>query len=351
MRYPVNEWSKWYNAQSFGAQTNYGYHDGEDLNLKTGGNTDLGQPILCVAAGQVTSVHNHTGQNTFGNHVHVQHDGAWGTVYSHYAHCQTISVQVGQIVSEGQQIATVGKSGTTLAHLHFAIKLQPTGIDGIARTKTELLKWTDPIVFIQKWAKEPTVTNDLLTLLDYYAVKDIPELKHMMDEQLAFLKSEREINKSLTMKNIQFSETNASLGVNNETLGNQVEQEHNAAEQSKNDFNGVWEVILKNSPTSVKKGDLSSFVTYLTACTQNEDKIIELTRQNAQDKADYDKKIKELTEKLNSVRDQYAGAEEKLVKLEQQIKDLGSTPVVTVPSQSMLSKIFDFLKGVWTIKE
>lgn len=151
MRLPVNEYDKWYIATQFGEKVDYGYHEAVDLNLKTGGDTDLGQPLYAIADGEVTSVHNHTAIPTFGNHVHIKHDGPWGTVYSHYAHCFSIAVKVGDKVSEGQEIAKVGKSGTTAAHSHFAIKLQPTGIDAVAHTKEELKKWTDPIAFINKY--------------------------------------------------------------------------------------------------------------------------------------------------------------------------------------------------------
>lgn len=162
MRLPVNDFDKWYSAQGFGNKTSYGYHEGDDLNLKTGGDTDLGQPIIAIANGEVTSVHSHTTKPTFGNHVHISHKGAWGEVYSHAAHCKEILVKAGDKVNEGQVIATVGKSGTDFGHLHFAIKLQPTGIDAIAKTQEDLKKWTDPIPFIQKWS----VIKD--TMPDYF---------------------------------------------------------------------------------------------------------------------------------------------------------------------------------------
>lgn len=166
MRLPVNDFDKWYSAQGFGAKTTYGYHEGEDLNLKTGGDTDLGQPLICIANGEVTSVHNHTSSPTFGKHIHIKHVGPWGEVYSHYAHCRDIYPKTGDKVSEGQVIATVGKSGTGFAHLHFAIKLQPTGIDGIAKTQEDLKKWTNPLEFIKKWqVQEDTMPDYLKTLL------------------------------------------------------------------------------------------------------------------------------------------------------------------------------------------
>lgn len=150
MRFPYGSGS-WYNAQKYGTKTSYGYHEGDDFNLTSGGDSDLGQPLYAIADGEVTSVHIHTTKPTFGRHIHIRHDGEWGTVYSHYAHLDAISVKTGDVVKEGQQIGTLGKSGTDAAHLHFAIKNQPTGIDGIARTLDDLKKWENPTEFINKW--------------------------------------------------------------------------------------------------------------------------------------------------------------------------------------------------------
>lgn len=161
MRYPQDDFkTKWYIAQGFGEQTSYGYHDGVDLNLKTGGDTDLGQPIYAIADGIVTSIHNHISTNTFGNHIHIEHTGAWGKVFCHYAHCQSIVVKVGDMVKEGQVVAYVGKSGTVYAHNHWSIKREPTGIDGIAKTQDDLKKWTDPILFVEQWMSPQNTMED-----------------------------------------------------------------------------------------------------------------------------------------------------------------------------------------------
>jgi len=150
MRFPYGS-GNWYNAQGYGKKTDYGYHEGDDFNLVSGGDSDLGQPLYAIADGTVTSVHNHITKPTFGTHIHIQHDGKWGTVYSHYAHLQSTSVKVGDRVTEGQEIGKLGKSGTDSAHLHFSIKNQPTGVDGIAKTLEDLKKWENPTEFITKW--------------------------------------------------------------------------------------------------------------------------------------------------------------------------------------------------------
>lgn len=162
MRLPVEDWDRWYNAQKFGVKTDYGYHEGDDINLKTGGDTDLGQPIYAISSGEVTSVHSHTGKPTFGKHTHVKHEGPWGVVWCHYAHCNEIFVKEGDQVLEGQRIATVGKTGTGFAHLHWAIKLQPTGVDAIAKTLDDLSKWTNPTEFVLEWSRKTNANMDWL---------------------------------------------------------------------------------------------------------------------------------------------------------------------------------------------
>lgn len=162
MRLPVDNWESWYIASGFGdKRTNY-IHEAVDLNLKSGGDTDLGQPLFAISDGEITSVHNHAGIPTFGNHVHIQHDGPWGRVWSHSAHCQDIFVKLGDKIKEGQKIATLGKSGTQSSHLHFAIKKEPAGVDGIAKTEEDLKKWVDPIEFILEWARKTGGNMDWL---------------------------------------------------------------------------------------------------------------------------------------------------------------------------------------------
>jgi|SRR3989304_323679 len=168
MRYPVTaDGSKisfekdWYNAQGFGAQTSYGYHEGVDLNLKTGGDTDLGQEIKAIANGKIVYYHFSSHPTTgFGRHLVYRIEGAWGTRWVHCCHLGDTGFLNGvQEVTEGQIIGRLGKSGTPYAHLHFAIfKVDPVafGIDNIANTTSELNQyWEDPIAFINTWMAAP----------------------------------------------------------------------------------------------------------------------------------------------------------------------------------------------------
>ena len=71
-------------------------------------------------------------------------------------------VKTGDKVTEGQRIATIGKTGTKYAHLHWEIKLQPTGIDAVPKTLDDLKKWTNPIDFVVEWSRKTNANMDWL---------------------------------------------------------------------------------------------------------------------------------------------------------------------------------------------
>src|SRR3990167_3812942 len=152
----INNWNLTA-GNPFGIQTSYGFHEGVDINMKGGGNIELGQPIYAITDGEVTSIHDHT--TGFGKHIHYLIKGAWGERYVHDAHCQEILVNIGDQVKEGQIIAKVGNTGTTYAHDHHAIKKKAAGIDNVANTLEELNEfWEDPIAFNNKYSNEPMAT-------------------------------------------------------------------------------------------------------------------------------------------------------------------------------------------------
>jgi len=77
----------------------------------------IGTPILAVMDGKVISAGPAQG---FGQWVRVQHDD--GSI-SVYGHVDTIDVALGQRVTAGDQIATMGNEGrSTGPHLHFEIR-------------------------------------------------------------------------------------------------------------------------------------------------------------------------------------------------------------------------------------
>ncbi len=77
---------------------------------------DLGDPVAAAAAGKVTRVAN-TGSTSYGRWIEIAHGDGYTT---RYAHLSTQSVSVGQQVSQGQKIGTVGSTGgSTGPHLHY----------------------------------------------------------------------------------------------------------------------------------------------------------------------------------------------------------------------------------------
>ena len=217
MKYPCHEFKeKWYNAQGFGVKTDYGYHDGCDLNLKTGGDTDLGQELLAVADGEITSICNHTKIPSFGKHFHLKVETPLGIRYFHYAHCKDILVSEGTKVKEGQLIAHLGKTGTTVAHLHFACKNQPTGVDAIAKTQEDLKKWEDPILFIENQNKPSvpitTPQNERITAVELNLDKVNDELSkntRRLDEiqrSVDVVSADRDILEDLQGKMVELKE-------------------------------------------------------------------------------------------------------------------------------------------------
>lgn len=99
------------------------WHPGEDWNGRGGGDTDLGDPVYAVSNGKVVEFGHYS---VWGNVILLEHalpDNS--RVWSQYAHLQTILVnKVGQKITRGQQIGTIGKGDKDryVAHLHFEIR-------------------------------------------------------------------------------------------------------------------------------------------------------------------------------------------------------------------------------------
>jgi Membrane proteins related to metalloendopeptidases len=76
-----------------------------------------GGPIVAAKSGTVTVAGYHF---SLGNYVKIDHGGGISTVYGHMQ--SDLRVSAGQSVSAGQQIGTMGTTGTsTGVHLHFEI--------------------------------------------------------------------------------------------------------------------------------------------------------------------------------------------------------------------------------------
>lgn len=90
-----------------------------------------GTPIKAVAAGTVTLAQYGYGGG-YGNHVIISHGNGVQTLYGH---CTSLNVTVGQKVSQGQVIATVGNTGNSQGnHLHLEIR-----VNGVAQNPQNYL--------------------------------------------------------------------------------------------------------------------------------------------------------------------------------------------------------------------
>jgi murein DD-endopeptidase MepM/ murein hydrolase activator NlpD len=98
-------------------------------------NGNLTDPIYATAHGRVVQ----TGATTqaldgtgaaggFGKYIIIEHEVYGKKFYSIYAHNGTVLVEVGDTVSGGTQIATMGQTGTNNIHLHFEVR-QATNVD------------------------------------------------------------------------------------------------------------------------------------------------------------------------------------------------------------------------------
>ena len=130
-------------------------HFGEDWNGRSGGNSDLGDPVYSCADGVVTFAHDV--RQGWGNVVLIRHayrDPASGQIKfidSLYGHLDKMMVKTGQGVKRGQHVGTIGTNhGMYPAHLHFEMRHNIT--IGMARSgiPADLTNWADPTQFITK---------------------------------------------------------------------------------------------------------------------------------------------------------------------------------------------------------
>ncbi len=142
-KWPVNEK---YNGHNRRHENNYGAdrpnnrkHAGVDINFGAGSD-DLGAPVLATHSGVVTRVaHYADDKDGGGNRVKIAYNkNGKEVVASYYMHLDEITegLKVGDKISEGYQIGTIGGSGkgksdAYTSHLHYEIhedgkKIDPT---------------------------------------------------------------------------------------------------------------------------------------------------------------------------------------------------------------------------------
>ena len=134
----------YYDAQPFGVND----HLGQDWNGLGGGATDRGDPVFAVAHGVVTLAGDQGGG--WGNVVIVahHHEVDQGLVETLYGHLETLDVELGQILTRGQQLGTIGDAGGVyVPHLHFELR-DRAGLGVGPGYGADKPGWLDPQVFI-----------------------------------------------------------------------------------------------------------------------------------------------------------------------------------------------------------
>lgn len=105
---------------SFGPQAAKGQNN-DGINIAA----PRGTPIQAIEAGSVAYVGNEL--KGFGNLVLIKHPDGW---VSAYAHADQVLVKKGQTISKGQEIGTVGQTGSvTQSQLHFELRHQGEAVD------------------------------------------------------------------------------------------------------------------------------------------------------------------------------------------------------------------------------
>lgn len=102
-----------FNGNDYPTYPSGGYHAGRDISCP------IGTPISAAADGVVIHINDQAA--TYGNHIMIAHGNQ---VYTLYAHCSELLVEVGDNVTQGQLIALSGNTGNvTGPHLHFEVRV------------------------------------------------------------------------------------------------------------------------------------------------------------------------------------------------------------------------------------
>jgi len=141
----ANPVSQWYIAQGHTfSSVNPGGHTGLDINLITGGDTDLGQPVYSTCNGLAVYAQQAPGAY-WGNIVIVQAIGARGIEFWRYAHLDRIDAQVGDYIFANDSVGTIGKGGQNRYWAHLHLDLWRGEIQTPTAYRNRGGGWVDPL--------------------------------------------------------------------------------------------------------------------------------------------------------------------------------------------------------------
>lgn len=354
MRYPVGRSGNaldplWYNAQPFGNPTDYGFHEGDDFNLRTGGDSDLGQPLYAVANGKIVYYHNASHPASgFGRHMVLECETSRGKRWYMYSHCQEITAEAKE-VKEGDIIGKLGKSGTPLAHLHFSVikanpSTLPQGIDTIAKTSKQLNDWWEKFEILGSGVPQPMPENLEERLKKDFGVKTLDELKEVWDKEMGFLKDKREKVKRLEQELVdQKAVTKAQT---------------EALKASQSEFSTYVDNLVEklNPDPKLYKGVERSKIVELEI-----DRLIEsestLSKKNSELEKSVEKIREEKQEEIDQLRTELDSMQKKIILLSERLEQLenGSsvlpepTPPIgrLYPIIEALENVIEWVKSIW----
>lgn len=136
----------WYCAQFHTwTPSNSGGHTGLDVNLTSGGDSDLGQPVYSTCSGVVVYARQAPGEY-WGNLVIVLSQDDDGLIYWRYAHLDKVHTFTGAHVAAGTQVGTVGKGGRGRYWAHLHLDAWRGEMLAAGQYRTQHVRWVDPLV-------------------------------------------------------------------------------------------------------------------------------------------------------------------------------------------------------------
>ena len=110
-------------------RTNHSPQNSVDFNRSN----DVGDTVVAAAAGKITRVDNE-GSVSYGRWIEIDHGNGYRT---RYAHLSTQTVAVGEQVSKGEKIGTVGNTGGSSGpHLHYELRKNGVAIKPVFNGST-----------------------------------------------------------------------------------------------------------------------------------------------------------------------------------------------------------------------
>ncbi|MDH5377877.1 MAG: peptidoglycan DD-metalloendopeptidase family protein [Gammaproteobacteria bacterium] len=159
-------------ADYMGGTKTYDGHKGVDINVSSFREMDANTPIYAAAAGEVIAkadgnFDRQTSWVTYDwNYITVKHANGYTLTYGHFQQ-NSITVNVGDVITQGQHIGNVGSSGWSSGpHLHFELK----DCSNVSVDPFQLAVWASPPVY-----------NTSIALMDYmvfnYALGTFEDMK------------------------------------------------------------------------------------------------------------------------------------------------------------------------------